>query len=837
MPYNACMPQVGETYVEVRADTSKVGSDIEKGVTQEVKKAEKAVGGFADAWKKVELKGTSKQIQDVTSKAVLPAGIALTAVSGAFTFMAKKAEEAEIAQRRLASVMSSMGYPQATARVSAYADELEKNLAIDGELIKATQTKLATFANLTKTVGEAGGAFDRATVAALDLAAAGFGSAETNAVQLGKALQDPIKGIGALARAGVTFTAQEKEKIKTLVESGQTLQAQDLILKAIETQVGGTAKASKSSFAAIQISLENAAESIGSVLLPVINLLAGVFEGFASFAKNNTGLFITLGVVVGGIAAAIIAVNTALKVQMAIETISAGIKATYALITGTATTAIVAETVATTAATAAQVGLNTAMALNPIGIIVIAVLALVAAFVIAYKKIDWFRNGVNKIINAIIGYFEFMINVWIKVINGLTSGVNKLTGFLSKIGIDIPKIGQIAEVTFGRIADAAKKAASAADFRKFEESTKNLGGAAEDTTPKITGLGGAADKAGEAAKAAAAKVKTLRDEMGKGFEENLKKAGSVLETARKAFSDFAVDVGKAVTSAFSFGDSFKTVKENSTNLTKAIKDQTDAENKLAEARKGNDPTKIADATADLAVAIKAVGEAQKQPLTFLDDLAVQATKAKDFGVLVNRLIAGGLSESALQQVLSAGVDAGSAIATELLSSADGILKANTLTAQVQAVGDQVGLNAAANFKQAGVTAGEALVAGVTEVISKYQVSLKSKKLTAKQLTKLQKDFAIDVEFQFSQGVPALANGGIFAGAQNAIIGEAGAEAVIPLTRPRRALDLMEQSGLATLARGQGSAVNIESATFVSPIDAQLLAAKVMVAERARSFAQ
>jgi hypothetical protein len=544
------MPQVGETYIEVRADTSKVGNDIEKGVTQEVKKAENAVKGFADAWKGVELKGTKGQIKDLTDKAVVPAGIALTAVTGAFTFMAKKAEEAEIAQRRLASVMSSMGYGEATARVSAYADELEKNLAVDGELIKATQTKLATFANLTKTVNESGGAFDRATVAALDLAAAGFGSAETNAVQLGKALQDPIKGIGALARAGVTFTAQEKEKIKTLVESGQTLQAQDMILKAIETQVGGTAEASKSSFAAIQISLENAAESIGSVLLPVIDTLAGVFEGFATFAEENTGLFITLGVVIGGIAASVIAVNTALKIQMAIETLAAGVKATFALITGTSTAAtgantvaLVGQTAATTAATAAQTGLNTAMALNPIGLIIVAIVALVAAFVVAYKKIDWFRNGVNKVINLIIGYFEFMINAWIKVINGLTSGINKVSGLLGKVGIDIPKIGQIAEVTFGRIGEAATKAASAADFRKFEESTKNAGDAAEEVTPKITNLGGAADKT-------ATKVKALRDEFGKGFEDNLKKAGDVLEKARKAFSDFAVDVGKAVTGAF-----------------------------------------------------------------------------------------------------------------------------------------------------------------------------------------------------------------------------------------------------------------------------------------------
>jgi hypothetical protein len=681
-----------------------------------------------------------------------------------------------------------MGYPEATDRVSKYAETLERNLAVDGELIKATQTKLATFANLTATINESGGAFDRATVAALDLAAAGFGSAETNAVQLGKALQDPVKGIGALARAGVTFTAQEKEKIKTLVESGQTLQAQDLILKAIETQVGGTAEASKSGFAEMKIALERAGEAIGTVLLPVIEKVASIFTGFADYVEDHTTTFIVLGSAIGVVAGAVVAVNTALKIQTALLTLSNGIKATYALITGTETAAVTAQTAATTAATAAQTGLNTAMALNPIGIIVVAIGALIAGFVLAYKKIDWFRNGVNKVLNLIIGYFEFMVNAWIKVINAFTSGINKFTGLFSKVGIDIPKIGQIAEVTFGRIGDAASKAAtSAADFRKAEEADmaayrKNKKDATDDTTT----FTGAVDKAGEAAKAAAAKVKTLRDEMGKGFVDSLKGAGDVLEKARKAFSDFAIDVGKAVTSAFSFKDAYDSGKETGGGFIKALNDQ--------------------------------------------------AVKVQNFGVLVNRLIAAGISEQALQQVLAAGADAGSAIATELLSTADGVLKANALTAQVQEVGNQIGLNAAGTFKQAGVTAGEALVAGVTSVINNYKIRLKNKKLTSKQLAKLQRDFAVDIEFAFQQA-PELANGGIFTGRQPAIIGEAGAEAVIPLTRPQRALDLMQQSGLAGLARSAGPAVNIESATFVEPIDAQLLAAKVMVAERTRSFAQ
>lgn len=203
-------------------------------------------------------------------------GLTLPIVAGGIALVgfAKGAEEAEIANRKLDNVLTSMGYGEASARVSAYAEELERNLAVDADLIKAAQTKLATFKNLTATVNEVGGAFDRATMATLDLAAAGFGTAETNAVQLGKALQDPVKGITALARAGVTFTESEKAKIKTLVESNKTLEAQDLILSAIEKQVGGTAAAGVSSFDKLRLSLLQIADAIGAAVLPFIQQLA-----------------------------------------------------------------------------------------------------------------------------------------------------------------------------------------------------------------------------------------------------------------------------------------------------------------------------------------------------------------------------------------------------------------------------------------------------------------------------------------------------------------------------------------------------------------------------------
>jgi hypothetical protein len=53
-------------------------------------------------------------------------------------------------------------------------------------------------------------------------------------------------------------------------------------------------------------------------------------------------------------------------------------------------------------------------------------------------------------------------------------------------------------------------------------------------------------------------------------------------------------------------------------------------------------------------------------------------------------------------------------------------------------------------------------------------------------------------------IPGLANGGIVYGPTRALIGEAGREVVIPLTRPQRAAELAERSGLLNLLARQGA---------------------------------
>ena len=91
-----------------------------------------------------------------------------------------------------------------------------------------------------------------------DLAEVGFGDLKTGATQLGKALEDPITGLGALRRVGISFTAQQKEQIKVLTMTGRKVEAQRLILKALDEQVGGAGvKAAKGLAGAIDSLGEN----------------------------------------------------------------------------------------------------------------------------------------------------------------------------------------------------------------------------------------------------------------------------------------------------------------------------------------------------------------------------------------------------------------------------------------------------------------------------------------------------------------------------------------------------------------------------------------------------
>lgn len=205
-------------------------------------------------------------IGDTLKKGALVGGAAFLGLAAAGTKAFLSFKEGEASTRKLNNVLGNMGKSGAAPALDKLASQLQRTTGVSDDTIRSGQTLLATFSEVANSAGESGGAFERATKAAVDMAAAGFGSVESASVQLGKALQDPIKGVTALNRSGVTFTATQKEQIKNFVETGDVAAAQNLILKEVEKQVSGTAEANATGAAKMSQAFGEVEESIGHLI-------------------------------------------------------------------------------------------------------------------------------------------------------------------------------------------------------------------------------------------------------------------------------------------------------------------------------------------------------------------------------------------------------------------------------------------------------------------------------------------------------------------------------------------------------------------------------------------
>jgi hypothetical protein len=394
-----------------------------------------------------QLKTSGEKAQFALKKAALPAAAALAAVGAAAVKMVAAGEAAATSNSRIAQINESMGlFGDTTAivnkRITDYAEATARATGIDQNQIKLAQAKLLTFKELAVSADEAGGAFDRATQAAIDMGAAGFGDAATNAVQLGKALNDPIKGVTALAKSGVTFTEQEKDKIKTLVESNKLLEAQDMVLKAIEMQVGGTALATANDSDKMKVAFSQLSESIGLTLLPLMQKFTAIMLKVSQFAAENTTVIVILGGVIAGLAVVVLAANAAIKIKAAYLTLLA------------VKTIIMAK---------AQLLLNAVMAANPITLVVLAIAALVAGLVFLEKKFgavtialkivgEGFMNGIVNPIKKAIGLIADLIQLMGKI-----PGVGAIGGLIGKIP-GLAEGGIVTRPTLALIGEAGPEA-------------------------------------------------------------------------------------------------------------------------------------------------------------------------------------------------------------------------------------------------------------------------------------------------------------------------------------------------------------------------------------------
>lgn len=183
-------------------------------------------------------------------------------------------ESAKVMAQTEAVIAATGGAAGVTAtQVSDLSRTLSEQVGVDDEVIQKSANLLLTFKQVQNQVGQNNDIFNRAVRLSLDLGNV-FGSTDAAAMQLGKALSDPEKGITALRRAGINFTEEQKALIKELVDTNRTLDAQKVILQEVESQVGGTAAATATDFDRMKVALGNVAEDLGTLLLPAVNTLA-----------------------------------------------------------------------------------------------------------------------------------------------------------------------------------------------------------------------------------------------------------------------------------------------------------------------------------------------------------------------------------------------------------------------------------------------------------------------------------------------------------------------------------------------------------------------------------
>lgn len=253
-------------------DISPVAKDVEKSI-KDVGDAAAAQGSKFDGMKEIArgaFQSIGSGIAGIAGNIASSIGTGITdffssAVRGSMDYQnVLKQTEAVIESTGMAAgfsveQMEEMAYSMsAAAGASLFPDDA----------ILGAQNILATF---TKVQGIQ---FESATQSALDMAQALGMDASAAAMMMGKALNDPVKGMSALSRSGVSFTGEQIAMVEAMMEVGDIASAQNIILKEMEVQFGGSAlKATESlegGMILLSEGIEDAKGAIGDTLLPIL---------------------------------------------------------------------------------------------------------------------------------------------------------------------------------------------------------------------------------------------------------------------------------------------------------------------------------------------------------------------------------------------------------------------------------------------------------------------------------------------------------------------------------------------------------------------------------------
>ncbi len=271
--------ELATAYVNIQASTKGLGKDITS-----------TMGGAGTDGGQVAAKGFRQKFTGGLKGIGKVAGPLLGLGLGvkAFDWIKQGTLDAQAMNSTLANMTQQLkttggASGKTVAGLKSAADAMEMKIGVDAQEIVEAQSVLLTF---TKVSGKE---FDKATGLAFDMAAVLGGDAKSASMQLGKALNDPVKGMTSLSRAGVQFTAQQKEQAKAMIASGDVTGAQGIILKELETQFGGTAEKSADSTAKIGLMFDNMKEEVGAAVTGLVDKAMPHLQKFGEQAIPKIG--------------------------------------------------------------------------------------------------------------------------------------------------------------------------------------------------------------------------------------------------------------------------------------------------------------------------------------------------------------------------------------------------------------------------------------------------------------------------------------------------------------------------------------------------------------------
>lgn len=309
-----------------------------------------------------QLEGAGTKAQFALKKAAVPATAALAGIATAAVAFGKAAAEDQLAASQLALALKN-NTKATDAAIKANEDYISTLSMQAAVSDDQLRPALQVLATGTKDLTKAQKLLDTA----LNVSAATGIDLQTVSDALAKGYNGNTKALGKLS-----------PQIKKLIKDGSSFTD---VVKTLDKQFAGASKTFADSatggFAKLDIALNETKESIGAALLPVIQAALPYLQKFAQWAQDNPGTFKIIAGVIAGVAASIMLVNAA-------------------------------------------------MALNPIGLALIAIGALVGALVLAYQKSEGFRTLTKILWEEIAGFVEWSVNNMISSLNVLIRAYNAI---------------------------------------------------------------------------------------------------------------------------------------------------------------------------------------------------------------------------------------------------------------------------------------------------------------------------------------------------------------------------------------------------------------------------